>query len=81
MLRDDQKNLGQLLETKQIGCRELETNADTMDGDIERQMEMKQRVSNESAHNLSMRCPVLDCIIVCEYGNFIHDGLQCRTYS
>lgn len=44
MLRDDQKNLGQLLEAKQIACRELEANADTMDGDVERQMEMKQRV-------------------------------------
>lgn len=44
-LRDDQKTLGQLLETKQIKCRELEGNTDSLDGDVERQMEMKQRVS------------------------------------
>ena len=43
-LREDQKNLGQLLEAKQIRCRELESNADSLDGDIERQLEAKQRV-------------------------------------
>ncbi|KAF6040311.1 CCDC40 [Bugula neritina] len=42
-LRNDQKQLGQMLETKQIRCRELESNADSLDGDIERQLEMKQR--------------------------------------
>lgn len=43
-LREDQKQLGQMLESKQIQCRELEGNADSLDGDIERQLEMKQRV-------------------------------------
>jgi len=42
-LREDQKQLGQMLESKQIQCRELEGNADSLDGDIERQLEMKQR--------------------------------------
>ena len=43
-LRDHQQELGGQLEDKQLNVQQLQSNADTMDGDIERLLEAKQKV-------------------------------------
>ena len=43
-LREHQQALSMELEQKQINCQQLEGTSDTLDGDIDRLLEQKQRV-------------------------------------
>lgn len=43
-LRDNQQEISHVLEEKQRNVQQLQSSADTCDGDIERLMEQKQRV-------------------------------------
>ena len=43
-LRDGQLDLSSQLENKQISVQQMQSKSDTMDGDIERLLELKQKV-------------------------------------
>jgi hypothetical protein len=43
-LREHQQTLSMELEQRQVNCNQLETTSDTLDGDVERLMEQKQKV-------------------------------------
>jgi len=44
-LRQHQQALAHQLEEKQLNVQQLQNNSDTLDGDVERLLENKQRVS------------------------------------
>ncbi|XP_059157116.1 coiled-coil domain-containing protein 40-like isoform X2 [Physella acuta] len=46
-LRDHQLLISQQLEEKQVNCQQLQSASDTLDGDVERTMEIKHRNMNE----------------------------------
>ena len=47
-LRTHQQMLSQELEEKQSNFQQLQSNADTLDGDLDRLVEVKQKVSEKS---------------------------------
>lgn len=47
-LREHQQTISEQLEQKQVNCQQLQGALDTMDGDIERALEVKQRVSSST---------------------------------
>ena len=58
-LREHQVELSKSLEEKQVNCQTLQGNADTLDGDIEKMMELKQKVRTvlpEQGRHLWRRC-------------------------
>ena len=58
-LREHQVELSKSLEEKQVNCQTLQGNADTLDGDIEKMMELKQKVRTvlpEQGGHLWRRC-------------------------
>ena len=44
-LREHQVDLSKSLEEKQVSCQQLQGSADTLDGDIEQMLQLKQKVS------------------------------------
>lgn len=46
-LREHQVDLGQQLEEKQVNCQTLQSSSDTLDGDVEQMLEIKQRNLSE----------------------------------
>ena len=57
-LREHQGELSESLEQKQINCQQLQGSSDTLDGDISRLVELKQKVgrSHVSPRGLSVSC-------------------------
>ena len=49
-LRTHQQMLSQELEEKQTTFQQLQSNADTLDGDLDRLVEVKQKVSDKTNH-------------------------------
>ena len=44
MLREHQQDLSSQIEEKQLNVQQLQSNADTLDGDLDRMVESKQKV-------------------------------------
>ena len=58
-LRDAQSDITGQLEERQMTVQQLQTSADTLDGDIERLLEMKQKVRLQLKYFLDKKQPHL----------------------